>query len=123
MNYLDQFNDTFIELVDDLIRAFPSDSDFRMYKLALQGASMATPTLIQKVFHERVTLTYGDKIMARDEDFFILNEYAEMRQEFSQGEKIIQKLKNCWGNLTAEQRDIVWKYMRTLVLLDRKISS
>lgn len=123
MNYLDQFNDTFAELVDDLIRVFPSDGDFRMYKLAIQGASFADRSLVQSVFHERVSIVYGDRILARDEAFFIDNDYADMKQEFSQAEKLIQKLKNCWINLTADQRDIVWKYMRILVLLDRKITS
>ena len=123
MNYLDQFNDTFVELVQDLIRAFPSDGDFRMYKLAIQGASFADKSLVQGVFHERVSTVYGDKIMARDEAFFIDNDYADMKQEFSQAEKLIQKLKDCWTKLTAEQKDVVWKYMRILVLLDRKITS
>lgn len=123
MNYLDQFNDTFLELIEDLMRVFPSDSDFRMYKLAIQGASIATPYIIQKVFHERVTEVYGEKILQRDEDFFIQNNYSEMKDEFSQAEQLIQKLKNCWKNLTVDQRDIVWKYMRILVMLDRKISA
>lgn len=123
MNYLDQFNDTFLELVDDLVRVFPSDSDFRMYKLAIRGASLADPSIVQNVFHERVSTTYGEKILAKDEDFFIQNDYSDMRDEFSQAEQLIQKLKKCWENLTIEQRDIVWKYLRILVLLDKKISS
>lgn len=123
MNYLDHFNDTFVELVEDLIRVFPLDSEFRMYKLALQGASMATPSVIQRIFHEKVSIIYGERILARDEDFFIQNDYADMREEYSQGEQVIEKLKKCWTSLTSDQRDIVWRYMRTLVLLDRKIAS
>lgn len=123
MNYLEQFNDTFVELVEDLIRVFPSDSDFRMYKLAIQGASIADNKLIQSVFHERVATIYGDRIIARDEAFFIQNDYSDMKQEFSQAEQLIQKLKTCWTMLTTEQKEVVWKYMRVLILLDRKITS
>lgn len=123
MDYLQQFNDTFLELVEDLIRVFPSDSEFRMYKLAIQGASIANPTIIQNVFHDRVVIVYGDKIIARDEAFFIENDYNDMKEEFSQGEQIIRKLKDCWKNLTVDQKNIMWKYIRLLVLLDRKITA
>ena len=99
MDYLGQFNDTLVELVDDLIRVFPQDGDFRMYKLAIQGAMIADRSVVHNVFRDRICLVYGDKIVARDEDFFVNNSYDDMKQEFSQAEKLIQKLKGCWGML------------------------
>ena len=123
MNYLEQFNNTFLELIDDLIRVFPSDSDFRMYRLAIQGATLANQEIVQNMFHERVGLIYGDRILAKDEAFFIQNEYKDMKDEFSQAEQLIEKLKVSWQILTTDQRNIVWKYMRLIILLDRKISS
>ena len=122
MDYLGQFNDTLVELVDDLIRVFPQDGDFRMYKLAIQGAMIADRSVVHNVFRDRICLVYGDKIVARDEDFFVNNSYDDMKQEFSQAEKLIQKLKGCWGMLDTEQRNVVWKYLRVLVMLDRKIA-
>ena len=110
MDYLTQFNDTLIELIDDLIRVFPQDGDFRMYKLAIQGAIIADNQMVHDVFRDRVCRIYGDKVLARDENFFINNNYNEMKDEFSQAEKLIQKLKECWSGLTLDQRNIIWKY-------------
>lgn len=123
MDYLEQFNNTMIELVDDLIRTFPSDGDFRMYKIAIQGALIADKTLVHGVFREKVCRTYSEKILARDEGFFLSNSYDDMKSEFSQAEQLINKLKSCWSSLTPDQRDVVWKYMRLLILLDRKIAA
>lgn len=122
MDYQGQFNDTLVELVDDLIRVFPQDSDFRMYKLALQGAMIADSTMIHGIFRERVCNIYGERILARDEQFFLTNSYSDMKQEFSQADQLITKLKGCWSSLNSEQREVVWKYLRVLVLLDRKIA-
>ncbi len=121
MDYLAQFNDTLVELVDDLIRVFPNDSDFRMYKLAIQGAIIAGKNMVHDVFRDRICRIYGDKILARDEDFFMNNAYDDMKQEFSQAEKLIQKLKGSWSDLNPQHRDVVWKYLRVLILIDRKI--
>lgn len=121
MDYRGQFNDTLVELVDDLIRVFPQDSDFRMYKLALQGAMIANNSMVHSIFRERVCLVYGERIIARDEQFFVNNNYAEMKEEFSQADQLITKLKNCWSSLKEEERDVIWKYLRVLILLDRKI--
>lgn len=123
MDYREQFNSTMVELVDDLIRTFPTDGDFRMYKIAIQGALIADKTLVHGVFREKVCSRYGEKILARDESFFLNNSYDEMKSEFSQAEQLINKLKSCWSALTPDQRDVVWKYMRLLVLLDRKIAA
>lgn len=121
MDYLEKFNDTILELVDDLIRVFPGDSDFKMYKFAIQGAIIADPQIVQRVFRERICTVYGEKIVARDEEFFISNTYSDMKEEFSEAEQLISKLKGCWSGLTPAQRDVVWKYMRLLVMLDKKI--
>lgn len=122
MDYKGQFNDTLVELVDDLIRVFPQDSDFRMYKLALQGAMIADNDMVHSIFRERVCKIYGERIIARDEQFFVNNNYAEMKQEFSQADQLITKLKNCWSSLNEQQREVIWKYLRVLVLLDRRIN-
>lgn len=122
MDYQSQFNDTFVEFVDDLIVAFPQDNSFRMYKLAVQGTMLASKTTVHKIFRERVCNIYGERILARDEQFFLNNSYNDMKQEFSQADQLITKLKDCWSSLNTEQREVVWKYLRVLVLLDRKIA-
>jgi hypothetical protein len=123
MDYVSKFNDTLIELVDDLIVVFPNDGEFRMYKMAIKGAMIADKTIVHKVFHEQVCNVYGDKILARDEAFFMNSDYDNMKQEFSQADSLIKKLKDCWNSLTEDQRAVIWKYLRILLLLDNKIQN
>ena len=122
MDYKSQFNDTLVELVDDLIRAFPRDNDFQVYKIALQGAIIADSSLVHRMFRVRVCSVFGERILSRDEGFFLNNSYDDMKQEFSQADRLITKLKNCWANMDSDQRAVIWKYLRVLVLLDRKIA-
>jgi hypothetical protein len=121
MDYKSQFNDTLVELVEDLTRAFPRDNDFQVYKIALQGAIIADSSLVHRMFRERVCSVFGERILARDEGFFLNNSYEDMKQEFSQADRLITKLKNCWSSMDSDQRAVIWKYLRVLVLLDRKI--
>ena len=122
MDYLGKFNQTFSEFLEDIIRVFPDDSELRMYYLAIQAAAALKPTLVAKVFRKRVAEPFGPQILARDESFFLSHDYDDMKNEFTQASKIIDKIKGYWGGMSVENREIVWKYFRVLVKLDAKIT-
>lgn len=123
MSYQEKFNQTFSEFVEDIIRVFPSDPDFRMYQVAIQTALMMDETLVRTVFHEKVVVPYGDKILARDDSFFLSHTYDEVTSEHNNATDLINKVKDYYGQMKEEDQETVWKYFRILVLLDRKITS
>jgi hypothetical protein len=46
-----------------------------------------------------------------------------MTADFGEAEDIIPKLKGAWAELGPAERETVWRYLRVLVLLSRKIES
>ena len=107
--------------MQDLVRVFPEDVEFRMYELAIQSTAMLYPTYLGEIFYEKVTLPYEEKLLHRDETFFLTYDYQHVMEQHKESTAVINKLKGCWGNMVNENKDIVWKYFRTLVLLSKKI--
>lgn len=122
MDYLEKFNQTFSEFLEDILRVFPDDAELRMYHLAMKTAAAVKPTLVCGAFRKRVARPYGKQILARDESFFLSHEYADIQSEFMQASKIIDKIKGYWSGMTPENREIVWKYFRVLIKLDERIT-
>ena len=122
-SYLQKFNQTFDEFVSDLMRVFPSDPEFHMYHAAVKMATMLDERITQRVFHDRVVVPYGEQILSRNEAFFLSHNYDDLKKEDESAEHLINKVKNCYMELNEENREIVWKYFRVLVLLDRKITT
>lgn len=121
MDYLEKFNSTFHEFLADFSRTFPNDKQLTMYEIGLRGVLFADKTVVQNVFHDRVVVPYGDKILAKDEDFFLQNNYAEIQSDITNAADVIGKVKSYWSQLDADNKEVVWKYLKVLVHLDRKI--
>ncbi len=119
MDLIAKFNTTIKELVRDLINVFPEDSDFQMVQLGLTAAVVADETVVQKKFHEEVA-KYEEQILSKNEAFFLNKNYEEL-QSAGLADRLITKVKSYWQQLDAHNREMVWKYMKVLVLLDRKI--
>lgn len=123
MSLLHKFNTTFQNMADDLVNTFPDDTEFPLYQLALKGMLMADETMLQRMFHDQVTMKYESMIMDRDEQFFLRQDFCQKDGDWAQTYQLITKLKNCWLTLTDENKDTIWKYFKVLVLLDKKIDA
>ena len=123
MIYLEKFNDTFKEFVEDLIRIFPDDPDFRMYELAIITALNTDELLVINIFNEHVVQQYGDKLLNKDNDFLINHSYDNILDSNMSSIDVIQKIKGYWCDITNDTRETIWKYFRVLILLDRKYRS
>ena len=63
---------------------------------------------------------YKEKILNRDETFFLDNDYSEIKkanEDENTVEQVINKLKKYWGELSEENKDKIWKYLETLIKL------
>jgi len=120
MDYLQKFNTTFSEFIDDIIQLFPNDSELKMYKSAISAAIRFNDKLAIEVFNESIVKNYGEQLLAKDESFFLSHDYSDVvvNKDYN---AIIDKIKNCWTSMSVENKNIVWKYFRVLILLSQKI--
>lgn len=122
IDYLQKFNETFGEFGDDIVKVFPQDPEFRMYNIAIKGAMMMNKQLIHSHFYESVTVPFGDRILERDETFFLTHTYDDVKHELDGADELIDKIKHVWSQLKEGDRDVIWRYFRVLVLASRKIA-
>lgn len=125
MVYLSRFNDTFIQMIDDLVETFPSDTEMRLYQLGLKAAITADPSLINNIFYEKVVKQYEYKIKSKDEEFFLQNSYNELNDNEGIGGKIsdvIAKIKSRWNELSDDNKNVIWKYLHVLVAFSKKLN-
>jgi hypothetical protein len=120
---LDRFNTTFKEFLRELKAAQVGggDAEFNMINMATSAVIMASPKLLHEGFKERVAVPFGDRIVAKDEAFFLEANYADVAGDMQDAERVINKVKGIYRCLSEDDRAVVWKYMRVLVLLSRKM--
>lgn len=117
--YLTAFNNLIFKFTDDLIETFPEENDFKVYKRALSILKSANAKKMCVIF-KSYSHMYKEKILKKDESFFLENEYSEIKkanEDENTVEQVINKLKKYWGELSAENKEKIWKYLETLIKL------
>jgi len=117
--YLTAFNNLIFKFTDDLIETFPEENDFKVYKRALSILKSANAKKMCAIF-KSYSYIYREKILNKDESFFLENDYSEIKEangDENTVEQVINKLKKYWHELSQENKDKIWKYLETLIKL------
>ena len=115
--YLTAFNNLVIKFNDELIQTFPEEKDFKAYKLAIEVIRKNNAKMVCNMF-KVYTLNYREKIVAKDETFFLNNDYNDIVNTKDEGiVAIINKLKMYWGTLSSDNQTKIWEYLNTLLKL------
>lgn len=120
-NYLELFNAKFREFVADLVKVFPDDSELKLLQKSIALILVVNERMILNIYRDRVLTPFGDKLMERNEEFFLENNYQEIRKEIEDGARIIEKVKGFWKTLDSANKEIVWKYLQVLLMLCKKV--
>jgi len=118
--YADQFNRVINELCDDLGTAYPQDDFFNFAGALLATYNSISPCTCIEKFYVKVNLLYGDKVLSKDEDFFINHDYKDEINKRPFLDKIISRLQTYWKEMNMEDKETVIKYMTTLIKLAKK---
>jgi len=121
--YLTAFNNLIFKFIDDLIETFPEENDFKVYKRALSILKSANAKKMCAIF-KSYSFIYREKILNKDETFFLDNDYSEIKQaneDENTVEQVINKLKKYWTELSQDNKDKIWKYLETLIKLSNLI--
>jgi hypothetical protein len=119
------FNTKLKEFLNDLISVYPSDDDLYKFKTSLNMLNIVNEKQGLKYFKEMVYDKYSQRILDRDENFFLTHTYSE---EISQTEnmemevtsQLIDKVKTYWATMNDENKVVVWNYFILLIKLCEK---
>ena len=135
--FYQMFNSKIIEFLNDLIKIFPGDTEFKMYKNAVNLIKMADEKKPLQLYNTFVTEEYKQNIEERNEAFFLEHDYNEIlnsdivkNSDFVQKEldgnvnnKIVNKLKGYWGELSDENKEFIWSYFTLFLKISNKVYS
>lgn len=115
IDYTQIFNNKLLEFLSELRVSFPQVQQFEMYENLTKTCIMMSKHTAENIFHSTVVLPYGSYIDKKDEEFIL-------QQDFDQADKsFVSILKSVWNELDTQNKDNVWKHVRLLVTLSRKI--
>ena len=127
LRYYESFNTKLEEFIGDLSATFPELNDIKSIKTSFVFAKSMNPRMPQQLFKSYVADKFGEKIMARDEGFFLEHDYKDVLDDsgmISGFDKssvdIIGQLKTMWKDMSTVNKDAVWKYLAVLVYLSDK---
>ena len=79
-----------------------------------------------KIFSDVIVNKYKKQLFTKDEQFFLEHHYddemacREKKEEVDMSTNLVVKIKSYWKHLTNENKEIIWKYFKILVILCEK---
>jgi hypothetical protein len=112
------FFEQFVSFSKELCAMYPDDSDFSLFSNTIGLMKMTNPSLVVKYVADNV-LQYEEKIMSKDETFFMQNEFAEYQSDIDMN--VFSKLKQYIKNMSPSSKEHVWKYIQNIMRLAKAI--
>jgi hypothetical protein len=112
------FFDQFTSFSSELCEMYPDDADFSMFATTLKLMKMTNPALVIKYVRDNV-LQFEDKIMKKDETFFLDYNFAEYADAVDMN--IFQKLRQYIANMSPSSKNSVWVYIQNIVRLAKAL--
>lgn len=111
MDITDIFNSKLLEFVGELSSINPK---LKEYEDMIQLAISLNKTLPIIVFSNGAS-KYEEHVMTKNEDFLLCQKFDEVDKL-----DMVEKLKGIWRTLTPNNKEVVWKYMQLLMILQKK---
>jgi hypothetical protein len=115
--FLDAFFTQFIAFLGELREMYPEDPDFPGFVTALTLIRNTNPMLAVNFIKTEVVDPYKEKILARDESFFLEQDFTEKNADMN----VIFKLKDYVREMTPASKDVVWQYIELLMKICLKV--
>ena len=113
-NFLQAFNDHFIDFVNDIQNVFPEDHDLLVAKNSFITIRKANPKLIVKIWNTYIVNKYKLEIENGDIGFFIEKDYSQDVNGIEHSDKIMQainRLREPIKNMSKESQEKTMKYI------------
>ena len=120
-SFLTAFNNVISQFIDDLIKTFPEEREFRKFKTGFSLLKSTNNKKIVQVFKFYIE-NYREQISNRDDNFFIVTDSETLSDSDDNSiANLLDKLKVYWKLLSENNKDKIWQYLNTLIILSNKI--
>lgn len=112
------FFDQFIAFARELTEMYPDDADLAFFLSTLQLAKTANPKIVIETLNANIA-GFEDKIMAKDESFFMNYNFESKYANDVQDINIFSKLREYNKTMSPESKENVWKYVQNIMRLGK----
>ena len=113
--------DQFTSFLSELSDMYPEDSDFSLFATSIRLLRATNPSMLAKYIYEN-TNQYEEKIMSRDEKFFLDTDFSEY-SDYIEDMNIFGKLKQYVASMSDSSKESVWKYYQNIIRLAKACHS
>jgi hypothetical protein len=106
--------DQFTGFITELTEMYPNEPHFSFCLRTVQMLKSTNPSIVIKYIVEN-TLEYEEKIMNKDESFFLAHEFAEHKENVDMN--IFESMKTYFKTMTPDTKESVWKYCQNIIRL------
>jgi len=122
MTALNAFCNQLIAFFEDLSETYPEEKDIASAAQALKLIKQANPRLIHTVFMKNVYTEFSQHILDEDEEYVIGRAKEIMRTTDSHIKYAFLIFDKHWSTMSETNKQYVWKYIKSLVLLAARVS-
>ena len=115
--FIEAFYTQFGEFLGELTKMYPDDKDFSDFSTNLSMMKFMNPMYPINFIKTDVIDKFDDKIIARDESFFLNNKDIQQSADIN----VMYKLKTYITDMTPENKQAVWSYIEIITRITKKI--
>ena len=116
---LSAFNNNLNKFVIELIQTYPQEHNFIVFKNTVSLIQRVNPRKVLQLFIEYID-PYKDKLLRRDESFFLNENYSNILEQSDNKEnawQLVDKLKIYWKDTSVCNKNVIWNYFKQLITL------
>lgn len=124
MSYLNAFTTQIEAFSSELCAIYPQDTDLKLGHNMITLLKKTNPRKLQQLYKDYVA-EFEEQIEKKDETFFIKHDFKNVIDSSGSQNSflLVVKLKEYWGELSNDNKEITWKYFQVLSKLSKKIDN
>ena len=115
------FCDQLTAFFEDIAETYPEETDLTNAAPALKLLSKANPRLVHTVFKDVVYNEFSQHILDENEDYILRRSKEIIDSRYSDVGYAFLIFDRHWGTMTETNKQHIWKYMKTLILLCQRV--
>jgi hypothetical protein len=118
---LGQFCTVLVEFFDDLAETYPEERDISTAAQGLRLLKQANPRMIHTVFMDVVYKEFAKPIEEENEEYILRRAQEILNSQYSEIKYAFWIFDKHWSTMTHTNKEHIWKYMKALILLARRV--
>ena len=120
MTELRAFCNQLVDFFEDLSETYPEETDIRTTSQSLKLMKQANPRYVHSMFMKNIYTEFSQHILDEDEEYILERAKQMITSEYAHVLWIFNKY---WGTMTETNKQCVWRYIKSLVLLAQRVPS